>query len=67
MECILQLKADTEAAAALIRGANERRAADKLREEEEHEAEKDQLTAKGLNPYKARKSRTACPLHALPL
>lgn len=61
VECVLQLKADTEAAAALIRGSNERRAADKVREEEEHEAEKDQLTAKGLNPYKARKARRACP------
>lgn len=50
---MLQLKADTEAAAALIRGENERRAAERLREEEEHEAEKDQLAAKGLNPYKA--------------
>lgn len=52
VECVLQLKADTEAAAALIRGENERRAAERLQEEAEHEAEKDQLTAKGLNPYK---------------
>lgn len=50
---MLQLKADTESAAALIRGANERRAAERLREEAEHEAEKDRLTNKGLNPYKA--------------
>lgn len=50
---MLQLKADTESAAALIRGANERRAAEKLREEAEHEAEKAHLTTKGLNPYKA--------------
>lgn len=55
---MLQLKADTESAAAFIRGANERRAADKFREEQEHEAEKDQLTAKGLNPYKARRDKS---------
>lgn len=53
VECVLQLKADTEAAAALIRGENERREAERQREEAEHEAEKDQLAAKGLNPYKA--------------
>lgn len=53
VECVLQLKADTESAAALIRGANERRAAERLREEAEHEAEKAHLTTKGLNPYKA--------------
>lgn len=52
MECVLQLKADTEAAAALIRGANERNTAEKLREEAAHEAEKEYLAAKGLNPYK---------------
>ncbi|CAB1100550.1 unnamed protein product [Ectocarpus sp. CCAP 1310/34] len=57
VECVLQLKADTEAAAALIRGANERNAAEKLREEAAHEAEKEILAAKGLNPYKVFKQR----------
>ncbi|CBJ27963.1 conserved unknown protein [Ectocarpus siliculosus] len=57
VECVLQLKADTEAAAALIRGANERNAAEKLREEAAHEAEKEHLAAKGLNPYKVFKQR----------
>ncbi|CAM9167315.1 unnamed protein product, partial [Hapterophycus canaliculatus] len=57
VECVLQLKADTEAAAALIRGANERRVAEQLREEAEHEAEKGELAAKGHNPYKVFKQR----------
>lgn len=52
VECVLQLKSDTEAAAALIRGQNERRVVEAARLEAEHEAEKEQLAAKGLNPYK---------------
>lgn len=63
VECVLQLKADTEAAAALIRGQNERRAAETARQETEHEAEKEQLAAKGLNPYKVyacRRRRRVC-------
>lgn len=58
VEAVLQLKADTEAAAAVIRGSNERRAAEKAREEVDHEAEKEQLTAKGLNPYKVSTRHT---------
>ncbi|CAN0059637.1 unnamed protein product, partial [Ectocarpus sp. 12 AP-2014] len=57
VECVLQLKADTEAAAALIRGSNEKNAAEKLRKEAAHEAEKEHLAAKGLNPYKVFKQR----------
>lgn len=53
VECILQLKADTEAAAVTIRGSNERRAELQRMKEEEHEAEKNELFTKGLNPYKA--------------
>lgn len=62
---MLQLKADTESAAALIRGANERRAAEKLREEAEHEAEKEHLTTKGLNPYKASNPSAIIPTGTL--
>lgn len=58
---MLQLKADTEAAAALIRGANERNAAAKLREEAAHEAEKEHLAAKGLNPYKVSSNLRVVP------
>ena len=49
---MLQLKADTEAAAAIIRGKNEKRAGKRIREEAKHEAEKEKLATKGLNPYK---------------
>lgn len=49
---VLQLKADTEAAAAAIRGENERRAVESARQEARQEREKGRLTAKGLNPYK---------------
>lgn len=52
VECVLQLKADTEAAAAVIRGKNEKRAGKRIREEARHEAEKETLATKGLNPYK---------------
>lgn len=52
IECVLQLKADTEAAAALIRGKNEKREGKRIREEAKHEAEKEMLATKGLNPYK---------------
>lgn len=52
VEAVLQLKADTEAAAAKIRGENKLRAAARTREEAEHEREKAKIAAKGLNPYK---------------
>lgn len=48
---MLQLKANTEAAAARIRSSNERRAREKAFKEAEHEREKEQLAARGLNPY----------------
>lgn len=51
---MLQLKADTEVAAALIRGSNEKRNAQKLREERDHESAKEKLFTEGLNPYKVR-------------
>lgn len=51
VEAVLQLKADTEAAAAFVRGRNERRAEARAKEDAEHEAEREQLAAKGLNPY----------------
>ncbi|CAM9586857.1 unnamed protein product, partial [Sphacelaria rigidula] len=54
---ILQLKSDTEAAASLIRGSNERRSAERARKDAAHEAEREQLAAKGLNPYKVFKQR----------
>ncbi|CAM9207030.1 unnamed protein product, partial [Laminaria digitata] len=57
VECVLQLKADTEAAAALLRGKNEKRAGKRIREEARHEAEKEMLATKGLNPYKVFKQR----------